>query len=155
MANLTEITEVKNKIAIKLLNDHDIMDALVTESNKNDEEYDAMYDCILPYIYVDETQNIEMSYIMYEVQVPSLRTKFWTNTEIEFLIVSHVNLMRTNLNGVRTDYIQSLVCKLFNDTTDLGVGALTLKSSTAGRIGNNYSYRRLVFKFADSNLPLC
>lgn len=146
MAHFDRLTLYKNNIAGKLIQNENIVKALVN----NDQNFinqslpsdfhpvSLLYSQIFPYMHVpgtnvDATTFITMSFVNFN----------YTNNEFRsgmvwFYIFTHFSLMKTNY-GQRTDYILNEVDLLFNKKYGIGEFNLTL-SNGGGDIHINEDY---------------
>lgn len=154
-ANMEQLMEYKNRIALLLCQSEEIINALI-EGTKLTPDDDLLYEVIFPTRQSFDTETKVGSYIFYEITSTSMNgDEYWKHSRITFYIVVHNQLLRTEYHGVRTDYLESEIDKIFNNNADFGLGKLKFVNDDAQALDANYYYRSITYKVTDSNNSLC
>lgn len=153
--NLEQLFDYKNKIALLLLQSKSIIQSLL-EGTKLTENDDLLYTVIYPTRQSFDMETQVGSYIFYEItNTGNTYDEFWKQCKITFYIVVHNSLLRTELHGVRTDYLESEIDKIFNNNVDFGIGKLRFVGDSASALDKDYYYRSVTYQVTDANNSLC
>ena len=154
-SNMEQLMDYKNKIALLLLQSEEIVNALIEGTNLTADD-DLLYEVIFPTRQSFDTETKVGSYIFYEITSTNMGSdEYWKYSRITFYIVVHNDLLRTELHGVRTDYLESEIDKIFNNNADFGLGKLKFVNDDAQALDAKYYYRSITYKVTDSNNSLC
>lgn len=108
----------------------------------------VVYEQIFPYLYVDDTQTQEKSYICLEVDVP--RTSNFTIKNMKLIVWSycHKGIMRYSKKGyvgTRADCLSDMIDRELNGSQKFGIGGLKLDSMTYFMPSKNHYGRQLIY----------
>lgn len=153
---LKDIRKYKNEVFKKITQNEDIA-VLILGSNydkKKDLDNLLMYNNVFPYLYVDDTQTSQTSYVCVEVDVP--RTMYYTYKDMKIIIwcYCHKGIMKISDDSVNTksDLLAEKVDNLLNSSSDFGLGGLRLQSNTYFIPGKEYYGRQLIYSCPEFNI---
>lgn len=153
---LKDIGIYKNRLFSAILGSHDIAQ-LILGSDYNIELVDEliMYKNIFPYLYVDETQIVQTSYVCIEVDIP--RTIDFTYKDMKVIVwcYCHKGIMRYSHKGylgTRADILSDMVDRLLNSSNNFGPGRLRLQSATYFNPGKEFYGRQLIYSCHEFNI---
>lgn len=163
MAKSKCIRQFKNKIMSELSQDEEIVNALGLNDDESPD--DLVWVRLFPHMFVPSTEQIVKTYLLVEIDIPERRTRYgssdsniWVHPTIVFYVLTHQEDMHMNMvgeSGTRMDYLAELIEEKYEGRQDFGVGALQLKSDTAGSVNTTYRFRQLVFEAVDLDSGLC
>lgn len=162
MASSRSIIRWKSQIMSDLQNDDEIIQALGL--NPDEDADDLVYTRLFPHYYIPFTQEAVKTYILIEIDIPQVRTKYnsgssiFAKPQITFTVLSHQSDMRMNMPGVsavRTDYIAALIDEKYNGKSGFGFKDLKVLSNISGSISSMYRYRQIVFEGVDLSEEIC
>lgn len=153
---LKDIGTYKNRIATILCENEDIGDIILGNNFNVETAFtDLTYKHIFPYLYIDDTQSKQESYICVEVDVP--RTMDFTFKQMKVVVwcYCHRGIMQYSKKGyagTRSDILADAVDRLLNSSNDFGLGRLKLESATPLTSSKEYYGRQLVYSCAEFNI---
>ena len=122
------INDYKQKIMMKLIEDEELLKALVnTESDFLANPLpiypeETVYNYIFPYMNTKDIITETKSFITMEFKdFRSVNGNFFSSGEVVFYIICHANLIRTDY-GNRYDYILEKIKNAYHGTKFLGIG---------------------------------
>ena len=119
------------------------------------DEADALiYRNIFPYQRIPSTEETARVYITMKVDIPRIRARnrLIKDMTVTLYVISHQDLMQTDMGGTRIDCMASLLTKLLNGCNDKWLGTLDLVSDTEGSIDLVHRCRTLTFAAVEENL---
>ena len=153
---LKDVGTYKNRIATILCNNKDVYDIILgRDYNEEIAQNELLYKHIFPYLYIDETQTKQESYICIEVDIP--RTMDFTYKQMKVIVwcYCHRGIMKDSkkgYSGTRSDILADAVDRLLNSSNDFGLGRLKLESATPLTSSKEYYGRQLVYSCAEFNI---
>jgi len=144
MSRFSEISEYKNTILTKLIQNDNIVKAvgnvnsnfLDTASISNPRE--LLFENIYPFLYVPDTETEQKCYI-------TMKFKFQRDSNVYklgkvcFYVFAHQDILKTDYPWLRTDYIINQIDDTFNETRDLGIGEVQFGSMEDMKFSNTHS----------------
>lgn len=152
-----ELYEYKRKVIEKMLDTPDIIEGLNIEEKQLDPS-EIIYKHIYPFGVIAPTQTDAKCYITVEVTMPQVSTVnfFFKDVLLVVNVICHNDLMRTNYNIPRHDYLSAKICELLNGSAFLGYGEMQLVSNTEGAFSERHSGRTMRFQIKEqSKKNLC
>lgn len=153
---LKDIGSYKSTILNKILESEDI-GKLMLGKNLNMEtiDDDLLYKYVFPFLYVDNTQTTQSSYICVEVNVP--RTVNFTFKDMKVVVwcYCHKGIMKYShkgYRGTRCDILADMVDRLLNTSRDFGLGRLKLQSVDTFEPHKDYYGRVMVYSCTEFNV---
>lgn len=156
--NLVEVGSFKNKVVSKLINDENIVDALIGNVDKIEDPEAALLGkngsgkggCVFKFEYVPDTQEDSKTFLCVEV-VPE-ETSGDSVTEMTIYVFAYCskNIMQTYRRkgqaGTRVDILASDIDKILNGNTEFGIGPLEWAGSSIYKPAQCYYGRMLVYR---------
>lgn len=158
MAKSNSIVKYKQKIMSKIINDDRIVKLI---NNKNIEtNEDLIYDNCYNYIRIPVSVEEEKTFICIECDIDDNSNYASSNNLINSLIITiyvitHENLMRTNMGGTRTDLISARIDDILSGRKIVGLTELELLNNIAGTVNDRFKCRVMTFLAKDWNKDLC
>jgi hypothetical protein len=150
MSNLSQFMDYKNKI-INLLISNDTIIKLINNTDISVPE-DLIYENIFPKYKIPSTEDTEKTYICIEVFTSSITNDLIEEVTVDFSVFSHVNLLKTDNNYVRTDKLSSEIDKMFNHSSNIGkIGFMTLVFAKPLVVSDKYYGNVIRYKVTDFN----
>lgn len=153
---LKDIGKYKNRLFSVILQSEDIAE-LMLGNNYDKENIDdlLMYKHVFPYLYVDNTQTEQQSYICLEVEVP--RTMDFTYKDMKIIIwcYCHKGIMQYSKKGylgTRSDILSDMVDRLLNSSNNFGLGRLKLQSCTYFSASKDFYGKQLIYSCPEFNI---
>ena len=155
--NLEEIGSFKNKIVSKLINDSNILDALLGDINDIEDPETALLGkdgsgnggCVFKFEYIPDTQENSKTFLCVEVVPQETDGDTITNMVYVFAYCSK-NLMQTyhrkGQAGTRVDILVSDIDKILNGNSEFGIGPLEWAGSSIYKPAQPYYGRMLVYR---------
>lgn len=151
-AILKDFGTYKEAISLLFINSDDIKE-LILGSNYPEEDIDKlMYTYIFPYLYVDRTQDKQLSFICFDIDSPRTRDFLIKDMIVTVCVYCHKGIMkysREDFCGTRADILADMVDRCLNGSSDFGIGKLKLDSVTSFLEGENYYGRKLIYSVPD------
>lgn len=149
MAYAEEIIAFKQQIASLIINNSEIIELLNEPTVTNSE--DLIYNNIFNFLRVPSVPNETKTYICYKIDVPEVCPSnfLFKKLEITFWIISHQDIMITDLGGNRIDLISSKLEKMLIGYKDMGNKPLELISNIETVASNLHPCRIVIFKAED------
>lgn len=108
MADLKDISIIKNKIISSLLENDDIFECLKNNDDSIEEPSDLIYKNVMPYFYNLGVEKKQKTYIFMRIYAPRLNERVIEQFILDIGIGCHKNLM--NYKGVtRIDYLMPII----------------------------------------------
>ncbi|MDL2301466.1 hypothetical protein LJC58_03830 [Lachnospiraceae bacterium OttesenSCG-928-D06] len=150
---LRDIGLCKNRLITSIISSTDVCELLLGKDYAEQDVENLIYTQVFPYLYVDETQTKELTYLCVEVDVPNTNT---TIKEMKVIIwvychkghSSEGNLMRYSkqgYSGTRIDILSDMIERKLSNSFDYGIGKLHLDMVTHNFPHNKYYGRQLIF----------
>lgn len=155
---LKDIGIYKNRLLSIITESKDICETILGKRHDVETlEDDLLYKHIFPYLYVDETQIKQESYICVEVDVP--RTMDFTYKDMRIIIwcYCHKGKMKyrhEDYMGTRVDILSDMVDRLLNSSNDFGLGRLKLQSCAHFSPYKDYYGRQLIYSCPEFNIDM-
>lgn len=153
---LRDIGKYKNKLFSTIIQSEDIAE-LILGKNYNREYVDELliYKHVFPYLYVDDTQTQQCSYVCVEVDVP--RTVDFTYKDMKIIVwcYCHRGIMKYSKSGylgIRSDILADMVDRLLNSSTNFGIGRLKLQSASYLVPNKEYYGKQLIYTCSEFNI---
>ena len=155
--NLEEIGSFKNKIVSKLINDSNILDALLGDINNVEDPETALLckdgsgngGCVFKFEYIPDTQENSKTFLCVEVVPQETDGDTITNMIIYVFAYCSKNLMQTyhrkGQAGTRIDILVSDIDKILNGNSEFGIGPLEWAGSSIYKPAQPYYGRMLVY----------
>ena len=156
LANFKHLKEYKNKVLQKLIENENIAKAVGNNSAnflsvEIDDPYDLLYKNIYPYTHVPETNEEEKTFITISFRDFRYVNRKFVAGRIKFNVFTHLKgLMRTN-EGLRTDFIISEICEMFNESNEFGIGKLQFDIMDEYYVDTKFSGHYIQFINVDFN----
>jgi len=156
--NLEEIGSFKNKIVSKLINDSNILDALLGDINNVEDPEAALLGkdgsgnggCVFKFEYIPDTQENSKTFLCVEVVPQETDGDTITNMIIYVFAYCSKNLMQTyhrkGQAGTRVDILVSDIDKILNGNSEFGIGPLEWAGSIIYNPAQPYYGRMLVYR---------
>lgn len=144
-------TSEKKKMLMKLLvKNQKIVDLIDNKTIETPQE--LINQNIFPRLKIDFTLTDASTYIGMKIDYPSVvsRNNAFKNCVITFLILSHVNHIKTVMGDSRTDLLAEELIDMFNFNNQLGF-TIQLSKDIEDPFDKTYYYRRLTFTVVDQN----
>lgn len=149
---LYDIGSCKQELFSSFINDPDICELLLNRKTYTDDDRENLfYSQIFPYLYIDDTQDETLTYLCYELDIPSSSIKSSSTIKNMKMIVHaycHKKIMRYSKKGyygTRVDILADMVERKLRDSYDFGIGKPELISVTNFFPNNKYYGRQLVY----------
>ncbi|MBS6643649.1 MAG: hypothetical protein KH366_08725 [Clostridiaceae bacterium] len=145
---LKDIGAYKNRIISLLTGSQDIVSLLLNDTITDDNVENLVYSQIFPYLYVNDTQTEELSYLCIEVEVPRIPTKMIKDMKIIVWAYCHKGIMkysRKDFLGTRADILSDMVDRCLMGSDNFGIGRPTLESDTHFFPNDKYYGRQLIY----------
>lgn len=153
---LKDIGIYKNRLLSIIAESEDICETLLSKGyNKESVIDDLLYNNMFPYLYIDDTQTKQESYICVEVDVPRTTNFTYKDMRVTVWCYCHKGIMKYNHKdylGTRVDILSDMVDRLLNSSNDFGIGRLKLESCTHFSPSKNYYGRQLVYSCSEFNI---
>jgi len=142
-------SELKQEFIQLLINNDIIKNLLNTEIETADELINTQ---IFPRLKVDyDSTNDAKTYIGMKLDYPSITNNdAIKNCTLTFMILSHVNDIRTTTGDSRTDLLAEEITSIFNFNRKISF-TFKLVEDVENPYDTNYYYRRLKFEFYAAN----
>ena len=156
--NLEEIGSFKNKIVSKLINDSNILDALLGDINNVEDPETALLGkdgsgnggCVFKFEYIPDTQENSKTFLCVEVVPQETDGDTITNMIIYVFAYCSKKLMQTYHRkghaGTRVDILVSDIDKILNGNSEFGIGPLEWAGSSIYKPAQPYYGRMLVYR---------
>ena len=156
--NLEEKKKKKNKIVSKLINDSNILDALLGDINDIEDPETALLGkdgsgnggCVFKFEYIPDTQENSKTFLCVEVVPQETDGDTITNMIIYVFAYCSKNLMQTyhrkGQAGTRIDILVSDIDKILNGNSEFGIGPLEWAGSSIYKPAQPYYGRMLVYR---------
>ena len=156
--NLEEIGSFKNKIVSKLINDSNILDALLGDINDIEDPETALLGkdgsgnggCVFKFEYIPDTQENSKTFLCVEVVPQETDGDTITNMVIYVFAYCSKDLMQTyhrkGQAGTRVDILVSDIDKILNGNSEFGIGPLEWAGSSIYKPAQPYYGRMLVYR---------
>lgn len=156
--NLEEIGSFKNKIVSKLINDSNILDAILGDINDIKDPETALLGkdgsgnggCVFKFEYIPDTQENSKTFLCVEVVPQETDGDTITNMVIYVFAYCSKNLMQTyhrkGQAGTRVDILVSDIDKILNGNSEFGIGPLEWAGSSIYKPAQPYYGRMLVYR---------
>lgn len=155
MNNLTELFELKENILIKLLEDQELLKAVLNTTSTVEDPTICLYENIFPYKHtIEDTLTEEKNFITLEYASSGLINDNFKNYSITFFIIVHENLIKINYNNMtilRTDFIASRIDDIFNNARGFGIGKLKFAGLQPLIINDSFTGIQLFYNNLDFN----
>ena len=152
---LKDIGSCKQRLYSSFINDSDICELLFDKKPYTDDDRENLfYNQIFPYLYVDDTQNETLTYLCFELDIPTSSSETSSTIKDMKMIIfayCHKDIMRYSKKGyygTRVDILVDMIERKLRDSYDFGIGKPELVSVTNFFPNNNYYGRQL-----DYNIP--
>lgn len=158
MINVTlkDIGIYKNRLFSAILESDDIAQLILGEHyDKEFTDELLLYKNIFPYLYVDDTQITQTSYICLEVDIPRTIDFTYKDMKITVWCYCHKGIMRYSYKGylgTRADILSDMVDRLLNSSNNYGPGRLRLQSSTYFSPSKDFYGRQLIYSCPEFNI---
>lgn len=153
---LKDIGTYKNRLLSTIIQSEDICEVILGKGyDDTDVDEQLIYKYIFPYLYVDDTQTEQNSYICIEVDVPRTMDFTYKNMRITIWCYCHKGIMKYSKKGylgTRSDILSDMVDRLLNSSNDFGLGRLKLESCTPLTLTKEYYGRQLIYSCSEFNI---
>ncbi|MBT9778852.1 hypothetical protein GPL15_20440 [Clostridium sp. MCC353] len=149
---LRDIGAYKDRIISLLTGSQDIVSLLLNDTITDDNVENLVYSRIFPYLYVNNTQTEEQSYLCIEVEVPRIPTKMIKDMKIIVWAYCHKSIMkysRDDFRGTRADILADMADRCITGSDDFGIGRPALESDTHFFPNDNHYGRQLIYTISD------
>ena len=153
---LKDIGKYKHRLLSIIVNSKDICEAILgVNYNEENVDEELIYNNIFPYLYIDDTQTEQKSYICIEVDVP--RTMDFTYKDMKIIVwcYCHKGIMKYSkkgYSGTRSDILSDMVDRLLNSSNNFGLGRLKLQSCTYFSPSKEFYGRQLIYSCPEFNI---
>lgn len=156
MSHFEELTQYKNNIAMKIIENDNLLKALV--NNNTDflnQSLPANFDCtsvlytqVFPYKFIPDVVTDAKTYLTMSFGNYNYTNNEFKSGNVYFYIITHKSLIRTDY-GLRYDYILNQLDLMFNK--QYGVGAFNLELGNGGdlSVNENFFGATISYKFTD------
>lgn len=145
---LKDIGAFKNIFLSSIINSHDICSLLLNKEDFSEEEKESLiYERVFPYLYIDDIQTNVESYICFEVTIPRCSGTI-KDLQLSVLCCCHKDYMKYKKEdylGTRVDILSDMVEREIQDSTEFGIGKLSLQSVRYIFPSTKYYARELIF----------
>lgn len=153
---LKDIGVYKNRLLSAIIQSKDVCE-LILGNDYSDTNIDEqlIYKNVFPYLYVDETQTKQESYICIEVDVPRTMDFSFKDMKIIIWCYCHKDIMKYSKKGylgTRADILSDIVDRFLNGSNNFGLGRLKLQSCTFISPGKEYYGRQLIYSCSEFNI---
>lgn len=153
---LKDIGIYKNRLLSTIVNSEDICELILGKDyDKTNVDKKLIYKNVFPYLYVDETQTKQESYICIEVDVPRTIDFSFKDMKIIIWCYCHKSIMKYSKKeylGTRADILSDMVDRFLNSSNDFGIGRLKLQSCTTISSSKEHYGRQLIYSCSEFNI---
>lgn len=153
---LKDVGKYKNRLLSIIVNSNDICEVILGSGyNKENVDEQLIYSNIFPYLYIDDTQTEQKSYIGVEVDVPRTMNFTYKDMRITIWCYCHKGIMKYSkkgYSGTRSDILSDMVDRLLNSSNNFGLGRLKLQSCTYLSPSKDYYGKQLIYSCAEFNI---
>ena len=153
---LKDIGTYKNRLLSAIIQSEDVCETILGKDyDDTDVDEQLIYHNIFPYLYIDETQTKQESYICIEVDVPRTMDLAYKDMRIIVWCYCHKGIMKYSKKGylgTRADILSDMVDRFLNSSNDFGLGRLKLQSSTYFSPSKDYYGRQLIYSCPEFNI---
>lgn len=153
---LKDIGIYKTRLLSAIVNSKDICELILGNGCGNDNlDERLMYKNVFPFLYIDDTQTKQESYICIEVDVPRTMDFTFKDMKVHVWCYCHKDIMQYQKNdylGTRTDILSDMVDRLLNSSNDYGLGRLKLKSCDHFYPSKEHYGRELIYSCTEFNI---
>ena len=149
---LENICAYKQRLYSSFINDVEICELLLNQKDYTDDDRDKLfYSQIFPYLYLDDTQDKTLTYLCFELDIPSSTDKLSStikNMKMVVFTYCHKDIMQYSKNencGTRVDILSGMVERILRNSYDFGIGKPELISVTNFSPNNKYYGKQLVY----------
>lgn len=150
---LKDIGSYKNTLMTTFQNSDDICELLFNKQPYTPSDVKNLpYTQIFPYLYVDETQTVEKSYICVEVDMPRIPTNTIKDMKVFVWVYCHKGIMKYSKKGyigTRTDILTDMIERQLRESDKFGIGKLQLQSVEHFFPNKEYYGRQLIYHIPD------
>jgi len=149
---LKDIGAYKSKLITIVTASPDICELILGEGYSDECLDDIGYSHIYPYLYVDDTQDKECSYLCIEVDIPRIPTAVIKEMKVIVWAYCHKKIMKftkKGYQGTRMDVLSDMVEQVLTNSEQFGIGHLHLDSVTYIYPNNKYYGRQMIFTVPD------
>ena len=156
--NLDEIGVFKNRVVSKLINNENVLDVLLGNTDDIDDPETILLGkdgsgkggCVFKYEYVPDTQENSKTFLCIEVVPQETNGDTITDMVIYVFIYCSKNLMQTyhrkGKAGTRVDILASDIDKILNGNAEFGIGPLEQMGSSIYKPAQPYYGRMLIYR---------
>lgn len=153
---LKDIGKYKNRLFSTITQSEDIAELMLGQNYDKENGDEILTEKhIFPYLYVDDTQVEQLSYICLEVEVPRTMDFSFKDMKVIIWCYCHRGIMKYSKKdylGTRADILSDMVDRLLNSSNNYGLGRLRLQSTTYIMPGKNYYGRQLIYTCPEFNI---
>lgn len=145
---LKDVGAYKNRILSLFINSPEIISLLLNDNLTDDNVENLVYSQIFPYLYVNETQTDQLSYLCIEVEVPRVPTKMIKDMKIIVWAYCHKGIMKYSKKdylGTRADILADMADQCLAGSDSFGIGRPSLESVTYFFPNDKYYGRQLIY----------
>lgn len=149
---LKDIGAYKSQLIRAFTASDDICELLLGKGYNDDDLDDITYSHIYPYLYVDDTQDKEWSYLCIEVDIPRIPSATIKDMKIIVWAYCHKKIMKfikKGCQGTRVDALSDMAEKALTQSEWFGIGKLHLDSVTYMYPTSKHYGRQLIFTVPD------
>lgn len=153
---LRDIGKYKNRLFSSIVQSEDVAE-LILGKNYDKENVDELltYKHIFPYLYIDDTQTQQCSYVCVEVDVPRTMDFSYKDMKVIIWCYCHRGIMKYSKSGylgTRADILTDMVDRLLNSSNNFGLGRLRLQSATYLVPNKEFYGRQLIYTCPEFNI---
>ena len=121
---LKDIGVYKNRLLSAIVNSEDVCELILGKDyDKTNVDKRLIYKNVFPYLYVDETQTKQESYVCIEVDVPRTINFSFKDMKIIIWCYCHKGIMKYSKKeylGTRADILSDMIDRFLNSSNDFG-----------------------------------
>lgn len=153
---LKDVGTYKNRLLSAIIKSQDVCETILGKDyDTTNVDEQLIYHNVFPYLYVDETQTKQESYICIEVDVPRTMDFAFKDMKIIVWCYCHKGIMKYSKKGylgTRADILSDIVDRFLNSSNNFGLGRLKLQSNTHFFPSKEYYGRQLIYSCPEFNI---
>ena len=146
---LKDIGSCKQRLLSGFINDDDICELLFDKKSYTEDDVEKLvYTQIFPYLYIDDVQTQSVTYLCFEINIPSCTSSTIKDLEIIIWACCHKDIIsysKKGYYGTKVDILADMVERRIRESYDFGIGKPELVSVTNFFPNNKYYGRQLVY----------
>lgn len=149
---LNDIGLYKDQLLALFLDSADICECLQSGQSEPADPHGLLHQQMFPYLYVDNTRDNALSYLVVEADIPKLPSRTIKEIKITIWAYCHKSIMeyeKEGYCGTRPDILADMVDRQISGSSLSGIGTLNLTAAAHIIPGSNYYGVELVYTTSD------